>query len=121
MRGLPEGEYNIYLMFYDIKLDIEKNIFIDKNKGQYIELFTPEFKGCVSFKVLDSAGNPVQNAFVERFNRLYREDVLDAYLFSDIEQVKDLSEKWKEDYNEKHPHGSLGGKAPRQFSRYYSD
>ena len=66
-------------------------------------------------------GKPVQNALVERFNRLYREDVLDAYLFSDIEQVKDLSEKWKEDYNEKHPHGSLGGKAPRQFARYYSE
>ncbi|MBN2522285.1 MAG: transposase family protein, partial [Bacteroidales bacterium] len=66
-------------------------------------------------------GKPVQNAFVERFNRLYREDVLDAYLFSDIEQVKNLSEKWKEDYNEKHPHGSLGGKAPRQFARYYSE
>lgn len=62
-------------------------------------------------------GKPVQNAFIERFNRLYREDVLDAYIFSDIEQVKIISEKWQEDYNENHPHGSLKGMSPRQYVR----
>ena len=62
-------------------------------------------------------GKPQQNAFVERFNRLYREDVLDAYLFQDIQQVGVLSDHWKEDYNENHPHGSLGGKSPRKYLR----
>jgi len=66
-------------------------------------------------------GKPVQNAFVERFNRLYREDVLDAYLFSNIEQVQEISEVWKEDYNENHPHGSLGGIAPRRYARFNQD
>jgi len=62
-------------------------------------------------------GKPVQNAFIERFNRLYREDVLDAYIFEDIHQVKYLSQQWQEDYNNNHPHGSLGGKSPKQYAR----
>ena len=62
-------------------------------------------------------GKPVQNAYVERFIRLYREDVLDAYLFSDMGQVKIISENWMEDYNGNLPHGSLGGKSPRQHAR----
>ena len=66
-------------------------------------------------------GKPVQNAYIERFNWLYREDVLDAYLFSDIEQVKIISDKWKEDYNEKHPHGSLNGMSPRDYARQHQE
>ncbi len=62
-------------------------------------------------------GKPVQNAYIERFNRLYREDVLDAYIFSDLEQIKIISEKWREDYNENHPHGSLCGMSPEQYTR----
>lgn len=57
-------------------------------------------------------GKPMQNGFVERFNRTYREDVLDAYMFRDLKEVKDLSDEWMKDYNHFHPHGSLGGYSP---------
>lgn len=60
-------------------------------------------------------GKPVQNAYVERFNRLFREDVLDAYLFETIRQVRVASEKWMEDYNRLHPHKSLGGISPLMY------
>jgi putative transposase len=60
-------------------------------------------------------GKPVQNAFIERFNRLDRKDVLDAFLFENIGQVEEISPQWMNDYNENHPHGSLGGVSPRTY------
>ena len=61
-------------------------------------------------------GRPMQNAYIERFNRLYREDILDAYIFESIEQLRVLSRNWQEDYNKNHPHKSLGGLSPQQFA-----
>ena len=101
------------------------NLIFYRGKPNYIRVDNgPEFlsKAFVSWckenkikiKYIEP-GRPMQNAFIERFNRLYREDVLDAYLFEDMEQVKIITDNWKEDYNENHPHGSLGGISPRTF------
>ncbi|MGG7663220.1 integrase core domain-containing protein [Dyadobacter sp. BHUBP1] len=55
--------------------------------------------------------------YVERLNRTYREDVLDAYLFESLEQVRILSDEWMEDYNRFHPHQALAGLAPATFAK----
>ena len=52
-------------------------------------------------------GKPMQNGYIERFNRLYREAVLDAYLFFDLYQVKQLTQEWMIEYNERRPHEAL--------------
>lgn len=57
-------------------------------------------------------GKPAQNAFIERFNRTFREDILDAYIFSSIHQVNTLAIEWQIDYNQNHPHKALKGKSP---------
>jgi putative transposase len=61
-------------------------------------------------------GKPAQNAYIERFNRTYREAVLDAYLFSSIEEAQAISEDWLEEYNAIRPHDALGGLPPYQYA-----
>jgi putative transposase len=60
-------------------------------------------------------GKPDQNAFIERFNRTFREEVLDAYLFDSLEQVRALTEDWLATYNTERPHESLGQVPPLTF------
>ena len=60
-------------------------------------------------------GKPNQNAFVERFNRSFREEVLDANLFNSIAQAQEAADGWVMDYNEFRPHDSLGDKTPMEF------
>jgi putative transposase len=57
-------------------------------------------------------GKPMQNGYCERFNRTFREDVLDAYLFESIEQLREKAEEWREDYNHNHPHAGIGNYTP---------
>ncbi len=59
-------------------------------------------------------GKPMQNGYNERLNRTYREDVLDAYFFDSLEQLRILSDKWLDNYNSKHPHRSMKGLTPNQ-------
>jgi len=57
-------------------------------------------------------GKPNQNAYIERFNRTYRDEVLSAYLFESTHQVQQVTDDWLIEYNEQRPHDSLGRVLP---------
>jgi len=59
-------------------------------------------------------GKPAQNGFIERFNRTYREAVLDMYSFDSLREVKQLTKQWMKHYNYERPHQALGMQAPIQ-------
>lgn len=62
-------------------------------------------------------GKPNQNAFIERFNRTYRNEVLNAYVFESLRQVRQITQDWLDEYNEERPHDSLGKIPPAMFRR----
>jgi len=62
-------------------------------------------------------GKPTQNGYIERFNRSYRQGVLDAFVFERLLQVRNETEGWREDYNENHPHKSLANNTPHEFKK----
>lgn len=60
-------------------------------------------------------GRPMQNGFIERFNRTYREAVLDMYIFESLNDVRSQTTKWLETYNHLRPHDSLGDMPPSEY------
>lgn len=60
-------------------------------------------------------GKPMQNAFIERKNGSIRRELLNAYLFTSIHQVREYCEHWRKDYNAERPHKSLGYQSPMMF------
>jgi putative transposase len=60
-------------------------------------------------------GKPNQNAFIERFNRTYRHEVLDAYVFESLDQVREISAQWIQEYNEERPHDAVARVPPATY------
>ena len=64
-------------------------------------------------------GRPMQNAYIERKNGSMRRELLNAYLFSSLAEVRELSEEWRVDYNTERPHKSLSYLSPVKYAQMH--
>lgn len=64
-------------------------------------------------------GKPTQNSLIERFNRTFRQEVLDCFMFSTIKELKVFAQAWMWMYNNERPHASLGYLTPHEFLLKY--
>jgi putative transposase len=60
-------------------------------------------------------GEPNQNAYIERFNRTFRDELLNRYLSRNLEEVREATNWWMIEYNEERPHDSLGDLTPAEY------
>jgi putative transposase len=57
-------------------------------------------------------GKPTQNAFVERCNGNIRRELLNAYVFKSLDEVRRMTEEFRVDYNQNRPHKALNYRSP---------
>ena len=109
---------------------IEKIIFIRGAKPRSIVIDNgPEFTG----RDLDSfthkngikldfirPGKPVENAFIKSFNGKFRDECLNGHWFVDLVEAKARIEEWRQEYNCRRPHSSLGNLTPDEFAAKFA-
>jgi putative transposase len=97
-RGLPD------MLRVDNGPELLGQVFVDwmRNHGVLIQYIQP--------------GKPNQNAYIERFNRTYRAEVLNLYLFNDLDEIRKITSQWLQAYNEVRPHDALGGIPPYTYA-----
>jgi hypothetical protein len=61
-------------------------------------------------------GKPTENGFIESFNGRLRDECLNVNQFTSIEHARAALQNWRDDYNHRRPHGSLGNLTPSEYA-----
>jgi putative transposase len=64
-------------------------------------------------------GRPMQNAYVERKNGSLRRELLNAYLFDSLREVRIMCEEWRTYYNTQRPHKALKYLTPLKYAQQH--
>lgn len=65
-------------------------------------------------------GKPMQNGYIERKNGSLRRELLNAYLFHSLAEVRVMTEEWRIDYNTERPHKALGYLSPTKYAEQHN-
>lgn len=61
-------------------------------------------------------GSPWENGYAESFHSRLRDELLNAEEFADVREAKALAAAWKNEYNHRRPHSSLGYVPPAVYA-----
>src|SRR5262245_17735768 len=67
---------------------------------------------------LSRPGKPTDNPFIESFNGRLREECLNQYWFSSLDEARRLTEAWRDDSNRHRPHRALENRTPIEFANF---
>jgi transposase InsO family protein len=108
-------------------IDVLADLFLQRGLPKYIRSDNgPEFVSKKIQKYLQIAkiktlyvkkGSPWENGYVESFNNILRDELLNAEIFLDVPDAKAHARRWRNKYNHQHPHSSLGYVPPANFSQ----
>lgn len=65
-------------------------------------------------------GSPWENGYAESFHSRFRDEFLAIEEFESLRAARELTSAWKEDYNHRRPHSSLGYVTPAEFAARYA-
>lgn len=60
-------------------------------------------------------GKPMQNAFIESFNRKFLDEGLNEHWFLTLQEAQLMIEAWRREYNEEQTHRATGNLTPMEF------
>lgn len=98
---------------------INDNVWITARNLSPLALAEWAEKHAVKLDVIQP-GKSTQNTFIERFNRTYRTEILDFYLFRMLNEVREITEKWLSEYNCERPHESLNNMTREEYRQHHS-
>ncbi len=103
-------------------LDVLGRLFVERGVPEHIRSDNgPEFTAMAVrdwLGRLDVAplfiapGSPWENGHIESFNGRLRDELLNGELFYTLKEAQILVERWRQNYNTKRPHSSLGYRPP---------
>ena len=74
-------------------------------------------EGCQTIYI--EPGSPWENPYIESFNGKFRDECLNMELFRNVDEAQTVVNAWREEYNERRPHSSLGNLTPKEFAKLF--
>lgn len=68
--------------------------------------------------ILNQAGKPTQNAYIESFNGKLRDECLNEHWFESLMQARQTIAAWRKDFNEVRPHSNCNRMPPASYAAW---